>query len=141
MLPLKLVLDTNVVVSAHLNPDGRPRAVLNVVLTPPAQLVLTPGILAEYTEVLHRKKLRIDPAQADESLRLIRERARMVSPRRRLSVSPDPDDNIFLECAETAGADYLVTGNKRHFPNAWGKTKIVNARELLDLIAPRLKPR
>jgi uncharacterized protein len=140
MLPLKLVLDTNVVVSAHLNPDGLQRAVLTIALTSPARLFLTPDILAEYTGVLHRKKLRIDPAAADESLQLIRNRARMVRPRRRLAVSPDPDDNRFLECAETAGADYLVTGNKRHFPKAWGKTKVVNARELLELIAPVLKP-
>jgi predicted nucleic acid-binding protein len=54
-------------------------------------------------------------------------------------VSPDPDDNKFLECAQAAGADYLVTGNKRHFPKRWGKTKVVNARELLDLISPELE--
>jgi predicted nucleic acid-binding protein len=40
----------------------------------------------------------------------------------------------FLECAEAAAADYLITGNQRHFPAAsWGHLKIVTAREFLAL--------
>ena len=54
---------------------------------------------------------------------------------KRLSACPDGDDNRFLECAAAAEADYLVTGNKRHFPMQWKKTRIVNARELLHLLA------
>ncbi len=64
----------------------------------------------------------------------------LVVPSRRTQVTPDPDDNIFLECAEEARADYLVTGNKRHFPRFWEFTKIVNARELLELSASHLRP-
>jgi predicted nucleic acid-binding protein len=40
-------------------------------------------------------------------------------------------DNRFLECAELAGAEFLVTGNKRHFPIDWKPSKIVNAREFI----------
>ena len=47
----------------------------------------------------------------------------------------DPDDIIFLECAETAGADYLVTGNRKHYPAEWKKTRIVTAREFIEIIA------
>ncbi len=57
----------------------------------------------------------------------------------KVSISPDPADNRFLECAEAAQADYLVTGNKRHFPERWGKTVVVNARELLEMISPKLE--
>lgn len=39
----------------------------------------------------------------------------------------DPDDIIFLQCAQAAIADYLVTGNTRHFPENWKKTRIVRA--------------
>lgn len=46
----------------------------------------------------------------------------------------DPDDNHFLECAEAAGADYLVTGNKKHFPSSYKNARVVDAREFLDLI-------
>jgi predicted nucleic acid-binding protein len=37
----------------------------------------------------------------------------------RLDVTSDPDDNMFLECADAARADYLVTGNPKHFPRLW----------------------
>jgi predicted nucleic acid-binding protein len=46
----------------------------------------------------------------------------------------DPDDDIFLECAQAARADYLVTGNLRHFPEAWESTRIVTPRRLLEVI-------
>lgn len=56
-----------------------------------------------------------------------------------LSVSPDPDDNRFLECAEAARADYLVTENRRHFPAKYRNTVVVNARQLIEIITPELK--
>ena len=58
----------------------------------------------------------------------------MVTPRERVSLSPDDDDNRLLECAAAAGAAFLVTGNKAHFPTEWQKTKIVNARNLLQFL-------
>jgi len=53
-------------------------------------------------------------------------------------VTSDPDDNIFVEYADAAGADYLVTGNPKHFPVFWKKTKVITSREFTDLIAPHL---
>jgi uncharacterized protein len=52
----------------------------------------------------------------------------------------DPDDDKFLECADAAGADYLVTGNQRHFPKFWKKTKVITSRELVSIAAPHLIP-
>ena len=53
--------------------------------------------------------------------------------------SSDPGDTKLLQCAEAAQADYLVTGNKRHFPavpaGSYGVTRIVSAGELLNQIA------
>jgi putative PIN family toxin of toxin-antitoxin system len=138
MLILKLVLDTNVIVSAHLNADGLERAVLTLALTAPAQFFVSLEILGEYGEVLSRKKFRLGPDEVKQSLELIRARAIIVSPTFMPSVRPDPEDNKFLACAQEVGADYLVTGNKRHFPKQWGKTKGVNARELLEIITPKL---
>jgi predicted nucleic acid-binding protein len=56
---------------------------------------------------------------------------------RRLTVCPDADDNRILECADAAGADFLVTGNKRHFPAEWKRTSVVNGREFLERVFPR----
>jgi predicted nucleic acid-binding protein len=47
------------------------------------------------------------------------------------SAASDEDDNRFLECALSAGADFLVTGNLRHYPEIFGTTRIVNARGFL----------
>ncbi|HEV8132338.1 MAG TPA: PIN domain-containing protein [Acidobacteriota bacterium] len=79
MLPLKLVLDTNVIVSAHLNPDGLERSALVLALTPSREAIRIVEILAEYDSVLHRKKLQIDAKHADASLKLIEARATLVT--------------------------------------------------------------
>jgi predicted nucleic acid-binding protein len=63
-----------------------------------------------------------------------------VTPSRHLQVAQDTDDNLFLECADAARADYLVTGNQRHFPKFWKQTKVVTSREFLDIVAPHLIP-
>jgi uncharacterized protein len=136
---LRVVLDTNVVVSAHLNADGYERFVLDLVLRRKLMLCVSQEILLEYEGVLRRAKFGIDPRNVTLSLQSIRNANRMVRPKQRRTVSPDPDDNRFLECAETAKADFLVTGNKRHFPKNWRQTKIVGARELIKLIVPDLK--
>jgi putative PIN family toxin of toxin-antitoxin system len=140
MLPLNLVLDTNVVVSAILKPAGLERASLVFALTPPARLYVSRDILEEYERVLHRPQLKLSDSRHGEVLDLLKSRVVLVTPSRRIQVTPDPDDNIFLECADEARADYLVTGNKRHFPRFWKSTKIVDARELLELVAPHLRP-
>jgi len=139
MLPLRLVLDTNVVVSATLKPEGLERVSLVFGLSTPARLYVSPDILEEYERVLSKPQLKLSPLRVGQVMGLVKSRALLVRPSRRLDVTLDPDDNVFLECAEHARADYLVTGNKRHFPRFWKSTKIVNARELLELIAPHLR--
>jgi putative PIN family toxin of toxin-antitoxin system len=57
---IKVVLDTNVIVSAHLKPDGLERSVLNLALAERIHLYISTDIFAEYAEVLHRSKLKID---------------------------------------------------------------------------------
>ena len=136
---LKIVVDTNVVVSAHLRDEGYPNFVVDLCLSSRLQWFVSPAILEEYGEVLHRRRFRIDPKLVESSLRLIRERAKLVKPRQALSVCSDPDDNKFLECAQEIGADYLVTGNKRHFPARLDQTRVVSPRELIEIITPELK--
>ncbi|HTS46729.1 MAG TPA: putative toxin-antitoxin system toxin component, PIN family [Bryobacteraceae bacterium] len=138
MLALRLVLDTNVVVSGALKPRGLERTALIFALTPPAGLFVSQAILDEYIEVLSRAELHIPSDERQPLMDLITRRGRLVVPGRKLEVCHDPDDNIFLECAETARADYLITGNNKHFPRYWRSTKIINARELLEVIAPHL---
>lgn len=137
---IRVVLDTNIVVSASLKEKGREAAVLSLALTGNLSLNVSEAILTEYEEVLHRKKFRLNPGRVDRLLDLIRRKSTLVTPSHVLSISPHEPDKRLLECADQAQADYLVTGNKRHFPKRWKGTLVVNARELLELITAGLKP-
>ena len=139
MKTTRVVLDTNVAVSAHLKSEGYERHVLDLVLAGKLQLAASEVILGEYADVLSRPKFGIGVTAVARSMRLIRVAARIVSPQRELKVTSHTADNRFLECADAARADYLVTGNKRHFPKIWRQTSVVNARELLEWIIPDLR--
>jgi putative PIN family toxin of toxin-antitoxin system len=138
MLPLRLVIDTNVLISAAIKPAGLQRTVLLLAITRPARLYVSRPILEEYSEVLGRRELRIRKGLRQQMLQLIKNHSYTVVPTRRLHVTSDPDDNMFLECADAARADYLVTGNQKHFPRFWKKAKIITTREFISLTAPHL---
>jgi putative PIN family toxin of toxin-antitoxin system len=140
MISLRLVVDTNIVVSAALKPEGLQRTVLLLAITKPARLYVSKAILAEYRDVLSRPEFQIRKGLRQRLLDLVRKRAHSVTPNRMLHVTSDPSDNIFLECAEAARADYLLTGNVQHFPRFWGKTKIITSRDFVSLVTPHLLP-
>lgn len=130
---------------------GTPRAILlsirdYVKLAAPEPEVLrilgevSEPILAEYADVLARPELRIRKGLRLQLLQLIRNHSHLVAPSHRLEITSDPDDNIFLECADAARADYLITGNTRHFPVFWKKTRVITSREFISLTAPHLIP-
>ncbi len=75
MIPLRLVVDTNVVVSAALKPDGLQRTVLVLALTRPARLYVSTAILAKYREVLARPELKIRNGLRLQLLQLIASRS------------------------------------------------------------------
>jgi putative PIN family toxin of toxin-antitoxin system len=140
MIPLRLVLDTNILVSAAIKPDGLQRTVLLLAMTKPARLYVTKAILAEYQEVLARREFKIRRGLRQQLLQLIKNRTQSVNPERALRVAKDLDDNKFLECADAARADYLITGNQRHFPRFWKKTKVITSREFIGIVAPHFTP-
>ena len=95
-------------------------------------------ILAEYREVLWRPELQIRKGLRRQLLQLIRNRSQMVTPWRTIQATKDPDDYKFLECADAARADYLITGNQRHFPKFWKTTKVITSREFISIVAPHM---
>lgn len=138
MIPLRLVVDTNIIVSADLKPDGLQRTVLLLAITKPTRLYVTEEIIAEYRDVLSRAELKIRKDLRQQLLQLIQNHAHLLKPSRALQVTSDPDDNKFLECVDAGRADYLVTGNRKHFPTFWKKTKVITSREFIDVVAPHL---
>src|SRR5579863_8717636 len=138
MVALRLVIDTNILISAAIKPAGLQRTVLLLAMTKPARWYVSRPVLEEYRNVFARKELKIRKGLQSQLLQLIRNRSRLISATRRIEAALDPDDDIFLECADAAGADYLITGNQKHFPKFWKKTKVITPREFVTLVAPHL---
>lgn len=138
MIALRLVIDTNVLVSAALDRESLHHTVLDIAITKPARFYVSTPILEEYADVLSRPKFKLRKGERLQLLQLIRNRCVVVTPRWRLSVASDPDDNIFVECADAARADYLITGNLRHYPRFWKGTKIIAPRDFIEAVTPHL---
>jgi uncharacterized protein len=109
---LRIVIDTNVVISAALKPAGLEAQLIELIAHRVFELYVSAEVLAEYRGVFNRPKFaRIPPERVSRLLALIAAEATKVTPTKRLQISSHDDDNRFLECAEAAKADYLVTGN------------------------------
>ena len=86
--------------------------------------------------MLERPRFKISRLKIETLFLELEASARLVRPANAVEASPDEADNRFLECAETIDAEFLITGNKRHFPKTWKGTKVVNAREFLEQVVP-----
>jgi uncharacterized protein len=129
---IRVVLDTNIIVSALLQPLGPSAQIFMMALGGLLQLCVSGSVYAEYEEVISRPRFKRSPEIIAGALQAIREKALWVRPTEKLRVCLDPDDDAFLECAQAAHADYLVTGNLKHFPTLWQQTRVVTPRWLLD---------
>jgi len=133
---IRVVLDTNIVVSALLQPQGLPARIFLMALSgTTAQLCVSGAIYAEYEDVIRRAKFNRSEAVIEHALRAIRQNGLWVKPSEKVHGCSDPDDDIFLECAQAAHAQYLVTGNLKDFPEKWAEARIVTARQFLEAVA------
>jgi uncharacterized protein len=112
---LRVVLDVNVFVAAHLAPSGAPAHVLRAAGAGGVRLIASPDLVAELDEVLHRPKFaaRIDPAAADRTVLALRRTAEMHCPSSVVTpITRDSDDDYLVLLARLARADALVTGDR-----------------------------
>jgi len=126
---MKIVLDTNIIVSALLSHQGFPAKVLNLVLSGNVEIVYDNNILSEYTDVLGRKYLNINQELAGIVLDFIEKDGEFKIAIPQNKQFNDEDDRIFYELYKSEDVDYLITGNKKHFPNEKG---IVTARDFIE---------
>ena len=124
----KVVIDTNVLVSALLSPFGAPGRVLDMALTGGIIVCYDARILAEYNDVLARPKFGFNKRDVKSLVDFIYSTGVSVIPTPLNVELPDEDDRVFLEVAKHCNA-YLITGNMRHFPE---DEKIVTAAQFLD---------
>ena len=136
MLPLRLVIDINVLVSAALKPEGLQRTALVLAVTKPALFYVSHPILEEYAVVLSRPELAIRKRIRQQLLQLVKNHSHIVTPSRRLEVCTDPDDNVFLECADTARADYLMLDHADHFTSGEEGPREVTGNSSIQDVPP-----
>ena len=132
---MRVVLDTNVLISALAFPGSKPDQVLQRIRQGEVTLFLSAFILAELERIL-RDKFRFTTRQTDERVAVIRRMATLVEPTERIAlVVAKDDDNRILECAVAARADYLVTGDKEHLLplRSIGATQNVTPAAFLEL--------
>ena len=132
---MRIVLDTNVLVSGILSPHGPPAAVLRALLTERVTLCFDERILSEYRDVLTCEKFSFDREFVEELIAFL-EAAGSATLAAPLSLSvPDAGDQMFIEVAVASRADFLVTGNLKHFPDrARERVAVVSPREFLDVM-------
>ena len=129
---LRLVLDTNVLVSAIINPAGAPAAILDGFLDGRWDAVASPEILAEYREVLGRRKFGFPANRVAWLMTRIEKSAIVLYPNIAVRACADPSDDKFLACGQAGMATHVVTGNMRHFPGrAWEGLRIVSPAEFI----------
>ena len=114
----RVVLDTNVLVSGLLKPHGSPGAIVRLVASGELALSFDARILSEYRQVLLRPAFGFRPADVEALLEQIQAAGALAAARPLAHSLPDSDDEMFLEVAIATGAEYLITGDARHFPLA-----------------------
>lgn len=113
---IKIVMDTNIIISAALTPLGNPAKIIDMVFEDKLQIFYSLQILSEYKEVLSRPRLKITTQTQIDILGAIKEVGTLIEPT--ISNIPfiDESDRIFYDTAKTSRA-ILISGNIRHYPD------------------------
>lgn len=125
---MRIVLDTNVLVSGLLTPFGSSGEIVRMVFSGELILCIDARILSEYKVVLYRPKFKFDKNQIAVLIDFIMQYGQVVSGLPLKRSLPDPDDEPFLEVAVAGEVKILITGNKVHYPSA--------SREGIDILSP-----
>jgi uncharacterized protein len=129
-----VVLDTNVLVSALINPAGAPATVLALLLNGKLTVCYDNRILGEYGEVLSRQRFHFKRSLILQLLDYIRQEGEFIAAEPLRITSVSEDDRMFYEVAKTGKAAFLVTGNKRHSRN---EDMVRTPKEFVDIYLSR----
>lgn len=135
---MRVVLDTNILVSALIAPAGNPATIYNLWEQGKFALLTCTEHLEEVRATLQKSQVAdlIKPYKADRLVNQLKKLGEDVGQLPRVKRSPDPGDNYLLALAEVGKADYLVTGDKsgllvltRH-----KSARIITARDFAALL-------
>jgi putative PIN family toxin of toxin-antitoxin system len=139
---IRVVLDTSVIVSAVISPNGPNAQVLDLIVNGELRPCLTQEVLDEYRRVFEYDRLKhLSRRRIATLMKLLRTVSVMVHSPGRLRISSHDEDNRIYECALAAKARYIVTENAKHFKQSYKTARIVTARQLLEITsADRPRP-
>ena len=132
---IRLVLDTNVLVSALISTRSNPARLLDAA-GKNYSLFISKEILRELEDVISRDKFGFSSEIIDSAIEAILSYSEVVNPEIKLDVvKSDPDDNSILECAIACGASYIVSDDK-HLLNLkeYENIKIITPKDAIDLL-------
>mgnify|MGYP006286558831 CR=1 FL=1 len=134
---LKIILDTNVLVSGLISFTSSPAQILDLIADDKIKVHLSNEILYEYKTVINRDKFKkYDNFYTYGRFVIVylEQNGVFFEPRQNVDLIKDPDDNKFLELALEAKSDYLITGNTDDFRiKSFSITKIVSPKEFIDI--------
>jgi putative PIN family toxin of toxin-antitoxin system len=125
---MKIVLDTNVLVSGLLTPFGPSGKIVRMLFSGELILNIDARILSEYQDVLNRPKFKFNKDQIAILIDFIKQYGQFLSSSPLKNHLPDPDDEPFLEVAIAGKVESLVTGNTIHYPSLF--------REGINIFSP-----
>lgn len=129
---MRIILDTNVLVSALITPFGNAARILDMILIDELQILYDDRILSEYREVLLRPRFGFEKKDVDALLSFMEAEGFRITAAPLKEASIDDDDVPFVEVAISGETDALITGNKRHFEGRYAKQlKIMTPDEFL----------
>ena len=128
---MKIVLDTNVIVSALLCPQSLPAKILGLVLNETIGIAYDNNVLVEYIDVLNRDTFKINREIIKTVLDFITNDGEyMISMPQNLKFT-DEDGKIFYELCKSGEVDFLITGNIKHFPK---EKNIIRPGEFIEIV-------
>ena len=133
---MRIVVDANVLVAALLSPHSPPAAILRLIVCDRVTVCCDARILDEYRTVIERPTFAFDPRMARELLAYLKATGELINAPPLALKLPDPDDAMFVEVAMAGRADYLISGNLKHFPvRECRGVCLVSSREFIEQAA------
>ena len=139
----RCVIDTNVLISAALSPLGKPRRVVDFVVLSGTLLASTATFHEFETRIRRPRLLRYfgNEEEREGFIHRIHSVSRFEQVTTSVSACSDPDDDMFLELALSAGADYIITGNLKDFPpSPFQGIPILRPAEFVETVIPKEHP-
>jgi len=127
---MRIVVDTNVIVSALMNTNGTPAKILSLISNKKLKILYDNRIIFEYIDVLSRKEFGFPNETIDDLFNSFKHDGEYINSDFIKANFSDESDKKFYEVYKTGNAEYLITGNIKHFPK---EKNIVTVREFLGI--------